>query len=1021
MRTTEGVTVTGTPSGPARAAATDLCRVALQHWGLVVLDLRDLGGETDRTVKLTTEGGQSYVLKISDGTATQPELVWQVSILSHLAASAPDLPMPRLVPALSGADLVQLSFDGHPVVARLLTWLPGSMLVDLEHHSPELLTELGRMAGRLTLALSDIDVPSIVPAHHWDIRLAAAAIESCLPYVADPDNRLNVERVLDWSNATVPTLDRLPMGVVHHDINDFNVLVDQQSTGEQIVTGIVDVGDALPTVRVAEIAIAVAYAMLRKADPLTAACAVVDGFHSVAPLTEAEIAVIFPLAAARLCVNATTWTRRIAEHGTSYGARRMRHTWPTIAQLVSIGPGVARAALRRVCGLEPSAAAAELRERWEFRIPRHRPTTPWRDADRPVVELDTRPVADLYDGVNWLDKAAVRRSLVDAVPDRAAAVGVTRHLQPSLLRAARRQPGLGEPATLQLGVGLLLDPGETVVAPSRTVVEPPTSADIVILRHDSAGDGSLQPFWSCWWGIDATAAPGTVVSSGEALGTVAVGGTTGSNSSIHGFVQVQVFADRDLALGRPPRWVREGERELWQAVSPDPSHLLGLPPTRMALHLDTTDVLALRDRRLARSQRSYYRRPMNLTRGSGVWLVDDRGRMYLDAINNVTHIGHSEPRLSAAVTRQMGRLNTNSRFLYEGMARYAERLTATLPDGLDVVFLVCTGSEANDLALRMTRQVTGRQDMLVIDGAYHGNTAAVTGVSPNRYKGRGGQGRPSTTHEVPTPDRYRGRYGYDDADAGERYARNVADIVRHLDVEGRPPAGFIAESLMGTAGSVVLPPGYLQPAFQAVRDSGGLCISDEVQVGMGRLGDVFWGFQAQGVVPDIVTMGKPLGNGYPLAAVVTTREIADAFDNGAKYFNTFGGSPLACAVGETVLQIVVDDNLQQRAGEVGDYFLHRLGELAARHQCIGDVRGHGLYLGIDLVTDRHSRTPATALAMAVAEGMKDEGVITYPTGAADNVLKVKPPMVFGEDHVDLFVDTLDAVLSGSISNGGDKS
>jgi 4-aminobutyrate aminotransferase-like enzyme len=402
---------------------------------------------------------------------------------------------------------------------------------------------------------------------------------------------------------------------------------------------------------------------------------------------------------------------------------------------------------------------------------------------------------------------------------------------------------------------------------------------------------------------------------------------------------------------------------------------------------------------------------MNLVRGQGVWLYDENGLGYLDAINNVTHVGHSNPRVIEALTRQARRLNTNSRFVYDGFARFAQRLVATLPDHLEVVFLVCTGSEANDLALRIARQVTGREDVMVIDGAYHGNTTAVTNISPNRYQGPGGAGAPPTTHEVMRPDRYRGPYGYDCADAGARYADDVRATAQRLVAQGRPPAALIAESLQGTAGTTVFPDGYLAAAFAYAKQVGALCISDEVQVGFGRTGDSFWCFEAQGAVPDIVTMGKPIGNGHPLAAVVTTREIAATFDTGMKYFNTFGGNPVSCEVGLAVLDEIESLGLQRRAAEVGAYFLTSLQGLMDRHPLIGDVRGRGLYLGVELVRDRATLEPATHEAYLIAERMKDEGVIVYPTGGYDNVLKLKPPMVFDRSHADLFVDTLDAVLT----------
>jgi 4-aminobutyrate aminotransferase-like enzyme len=307
----------------------------------------------------------------------------------------------------------------------------------------------------------------------------------------------------------------------------------------------------------------------------------------------------------------------------------------------------------------------------------------------------------------------------------------------------------------------------------------------------------------------------------------------------------------------------------------------------------------------------------------------------------------------------------------------------------------------------MARQVTGRRDVLVVDGAYHGNTSVLTGLSPNRYKGPGGTGPDPTTHEVEQPNRYRGPHGYDDPRAGHAYAESVRRVVDRLTT---PPAAFIAESVMGTAGSIFYPDGYLAEAFTAVRAAGGLCVADEVQVGFGRLGDVFWGFESQGVVPDIVTMGKPMGNGHPMAAVVTTREIADAFDAGMKYFNTFGGNPVSCAIGAAVLDEIEAEGLRRHAAETGRHFRHALDELAGRHELIGDVRGHGMYLGVELVRDRESKEPATEEALHVSELMKDEGVLVYPTGSANNVLKIKPPLTFTATDADLFTSVLDDVL-----------
>lgn len=623
--------------------------------------------------------------------------------------------------------------------------------------------------------------------------------------------------------------------------------------------------------------------------------------------------------------------------------------------------------------------------------------------------VDWEPAGSFFDERSWTDPADIEAGLASLLGNRIHHKGFTAHLRPSMMQAAPRLPDAEAPATVQVGVRLLVREGDVILAPlAGRVVRDGSAGPLVVQHRDSAlfGRGDV---WTCWWGIDSDARIGSAVGAGDEIGPVSA---DQQRSGLGPAVHVQVLLDEGLIDDVPPIWVRPSEVEKWAAVTADPSPLLGLPTGESTRpRLDSEAVVALRDRRLARSQRAYYREPPKLVRGRGVWLYDEHGHGYLDAINNVSHVGHAEPRVTAAAAGQLRKLNTNSRFIYEGIATYAERIVETLPAPLEVVFLVCTGSEANDLALRIARQVTGRTDVMVIDGAYHGNTAAVMGISPNRYKGPGGRGAPPTTHEVVRPDVYRGEHGSNDPEAGPKYARDVSRVVRGLVEDGRPPAAFIAESLMGTAGNIVFPHGYLRDSFAAVRRAGGLCISDEVQVGVGRLGTHFWGFEVQGVVPDIVTMGKPLGNGHPIAAVVTTREIADAFDDGVKYFNTFGGNPVSCAIGTAVLDVVDHDHLQNNALEVGGYFLSVLEKLKSSHRVIGDVRGQGLYLGIELVSDRETLEPAPFAALEICEAMKERGVIVYPTGAHDNVIKLKPPMVFSRENVDFFAETLDGVLS----------
>jgi 4-aminobutyrate aminotransferase-like enzyme len=592
------------------------------------------------------------------------------------------------------------------------------------------------------------------------------------------------------------------------------------------------------------------------------------------------------------------------------------------------------------------------------------------------------------------------------IGDRSQSFGIIGHLQPNLLWAAQRSVGAAEPATTTLGVRLLVRAGESIATPLEGTVVATDPHPTV--RHTAVdGIGPLS-FYVHWHGLTApgSVVPGQELAAGQPLGLASGDDCDGTETVFNVSISLprRHRGHADWPLRISPR-----EIDVYAGLSPDPTVLLGLPD-RTTAHLTVEQVLAIRRNRLATSQRAYYRAPMNLQRGRGVWLYDEDGFAYLDSLNNVTHVGHADPRVAEASRRQMNKLNTNSRFIYEGIATYAEKLVATLPAPLEVVFLVCSGSEANDLAIRIARQVTSRDDIAIIDGAYHGNTGVVTGLSPNRYKGPGGAGAPPTTHETMIPDRYRGPFGYDDPDAGAKYGAQAARVIDEMVRDGRPPAAFLAESLMGTAGNIVFPDGYLATAFAAARRAGALAISDEVQVGVGRMGDAFWGFQLAGVVPDIVTMGKPLGNGHPLAAVVTTREIADAFDTGMKYFNTFGGNPVSCTIGSIVLDIIVGDGLQQHANDVGRYFRDSLRQVQQRQPLIGDVRAQGLYLGVELVRDRETKEPAKAEAFEITELMKEEGVIVFPNGVYDNVLKIKPPMIFGKEHVDIYCEALDRVL-----------
>ncbi|MBU2426169.1 MAG: aminotransferase class III-fold pyridoxal phosphate-dependent enzyme [Gammaproteobacteria bacterium] len=419
----------------------------------------------------------------------------------------------------------------------------------------------------------------------------------------------------------------------------------------------------------------------------------------------------------------------------------------------------------------------------------------------------------------------------------------------------------------------------------------------------------------------------------------------------------------------------------------------------------------LRQRYFSKTLSLSYQQPLKIVRGSGAYLYDEAGLDYLDMVNNVCHVGHCHPQVVAAGQQQMALLNTNTRYLHDNLVDYAEQLLATMPSELSVCFFVNSGSEANELAFRLARAATGQRDLIVVDGAYHGNTQACIDASPYKFDGPGGEGAAAHIHKVLLPDPYRGRYqGYSQA-TGAAYAADISRALADISAAGRQVSAFICESLQGVAGQIVMPDGYLQQVYSLVRAAGGLCIADEVQVGFGRVGSQMWGFQTQRVVPDIVTLGKPIGNGHPMAAVITTRAIADAFANGMEFFNTFGGNPVSCAIGSAVLKVLQQEQLPQRALETGLYLQQQLRQLQQQYPIIGDVRGMGLFLGVELVTDRQSKTAATAEMAWLVEFMKQQRILLSSEGPDANILKMKPPLVFGRNEANRFLESFSQGLS----------
>ena len=418
----------------------------------------------------------------------------------------------------------------------------------------------------------------------------------------------------------------------------------------------------------------------------------------------------------------------------------------------------------------------------------------------------------------------------------------------------------------------------------------------------------------------------------------------------------------------------------------------------------TNSIVEHRKRILSPSLSLSYNEPLHIVKGRRQYLYDADGNEFLDATNNIQHVGHCHPKVIEATLKQLKKLNTNTRYLDETILDYASLLIQKMPNKLDKVFFTNSGSESNDLALRLARNYLQNNETIVLDGAYHGHLISLIEVSPYKYNGPGGFKPPGNVHALPIPDPYRGKYR--GKDSGRKYAEEMNVTLKRI----RIPPTFLSESIMGCGGQLIPPEGFMKKAYDLIKTNDGLCIADEVQIGFGRMGDAFWGFESQNVVPDIVSLGKSIGNGHPLSVVITTKEIADRFNNGMEYFNSYGGNPVSCAIGKAVLEIIEEEELQKNANEVGIRLLKMLQELEKKHEQIGDVRGKGLFLGVEIMEGSDFSQPSKEIATTIVNKMKDSGILVSTDGPDHNVIKIKPPMVFNFQNACQLAETLDRIL-----------
>lgn len=998
----------------------DIWADALRSQWDVEAALMRLDGEYDLNFRAETTNG-AYILKVMR-VGCDPALVnMQAAALAHVAQTAPAVPMPRVVPAKDGSLVVtSRDGDGHERLIWLQTALPGICYAKFSPHAEALICDLGRQSGRLAAALEGFEHTALKREFKWDLMQADWIIPE-LGAIEDPGRRALLEEICSAFTALQPALSALPHQAIHNDLNDYNILVAVEDNLPHI-SGLIDFGDMCHAPRICDLAIAAAYVVLDHAAPEVALSALVAGYHAENPLTSAELDMLGPLLRMRLAksvVNSTLMARENPDD--PYITISQAPAWRFL-ETQQIDPELLRCRLRTACGLPLHDAAARIGAWLENR----------RGTFSPVIG---QPLAAAPTGALSVEASTTPRNPLSMTQSEAALLG-SEMFGPQEIWLGH----YGEPRLIYTASAFRLGPWKTsnrrtvhlgvdVFAPAGTEIHSPMDGQVafienrtatldyggmMILRHETPeGDafytlyGHLDPS-SC-----ASLQEGQRVVAGEVFASL---GAVDSNGGWAPHLHFQLALTLAGMVSDWPGVADPDDMALWGAICPNPAALLNLEDAQVIHHgTDKTQARGVRSRHFGRNLKLSYSNPVMLLRGWRHHMFDEWGRPYLDAYNNVPHVGHAHPRIQAIAADQLKRMNSNTRYLHPAQAAFAQKLLSKLPDSLSVCWFVNSGSEANELALRLARAASGGKAMVTPDHGYHGNTTGAIDISAYKFNAPGGIGKPDWVELVDIPDDYKGAFRRGESAPGEAYAAQVDVALERLAERGQKLAGFIAETYPSVGGQIIPPPGYLQGVYRRIRAAGGVCIADEVQTGLGRLGSHYFAFEEQAVVPDIVVLGKPIGNGHPIGVVISTPEIAAAFAQGPEFFSTFGGSTLSCRIGKAVLDIVDDEGLMENAQVRGTQMMSGLEALAERHALIGDVRGRGLFTGVEMVTDRVERGPATRQTSYILNRMREERILIGCEGPDNNILKIRPPLTIDAEDVEMLLDRLDAILSETAS------
>ena len=986
-------------------------QILQEQYSIPNVQVSSLSSERDQNY-LVDSGNKKFVLKIANFLETFDNLELQNRVINFIKDDS--LFNHPILVEKNDKSIFKIEKEVKYYFVRLVTFVEGIPLSTFKPITKDFCFDYGIFLAHLTESTRHFkDFTEIFKNRefYWDCKFASNVINKYKTLIKDLNKYSLVNYYLSLFEKNKELLKSLPSSIIHNDANDYNVIIYQSKNSLQF--GIIDFGDMVYSHTIINLAVGIAYLILNTQDPIQIIQHVVRGYNSVSKLNEVELQVLFVLITTRLtmsvCISAYQQT---LEPQNKYLTISEEPAWKMLSKLKDANPLWIELLLRSECSYQP-ILSTELVKKWILNN---------ENAIKPIItqsltkfeiinlEVDS-PLGNLNELTDQMFKAKCIEShlnnnfkTIGVVQSLTARIDYLEHAY--LFQSNNRIKFKNYSSAMEIYSLENLEIFSPLDGELFKIIISAMNFFTVVLEHKT-DFGAI--FYSIYSNIHIenlnNVAEGLKLSKGSKIGDL-----IGLHNNPYP-LKIQLLCLDKISLLQETYFVHDKVVVDTLFIRPEifiSTELL----KKKNNNYSSEEIEEKRKQNLSGSLSVSYKKHLHIIRGSDQYLFDPNGEIYLDGVNNVAHVGHNNYSVIKALTMQANVLNTNTRYLHETIIRLAEKLSLSLPEKLHVCFFVNSGSEANELALRLAETYSKKKGIVVLNHAYHGNTSKLIEISPYKHNGPGGKGTPDFVHILDLPDPYRGKYKKSDEKAGQKYAQDAITLLDGISDIGT----FIFESYPGVAGQIVLAKDYLKILLDYLKQRNIVCIADEVQIGLGRAGTNYWGFQNHTVIPDIVTVGKPFGNGHPLGAVITTKEIADSFNNGMEYFNTFGGNPVSCAVGLAVLEEIEKHNLQKNAMVVGTYLVNLLQKLKLTYDLIGDVRGTGLYIGIELIRSNETLEPADWEASYIVERLKDMGVLLSTDGVYHNVIKIKPPLVFTKENALELTNKLEIILQDTILN-----